>query len=136
MIPMHSRISRDHGDFNERKAAFLDDWIPDICYERSGAEETMKRCHSCGKEVEIKKILGRKEACPFCRSDLRCCLNCAFYDPAAYNACRESQAERVLEKERSNFCDYFVYKNTLNANDMNEAKAKTYNTLNALFKND
>jgi hypothetical protein len=27
-----------------------------------------------------------------------------------YNECRESQAERVIEKDRSNFCDYFVFR--------------------------
>jgi hypothetical protein len=27
-----------------------------------------------------------------------------------YNACRETQAERVLDKERSNFCDFFRFR--------------------------
>ncbi|MBN1663862.1 MAG: hypothetical protein JW943_09705 [Deltaproteobacteria bacterium] len=94
----------------------------------------MNICHHCGKEVEIKKILGRKEACPFCRADLRCCLNCSFYDPASYNACREPQAERVLEKDRSNFCEYFVYKKALGAADVKDMKNKTLDQLNNLFK--
>ena len=34
-------------------------------------------------------------------------MNCDFYDAGAYNQCREPQAERVLEKEKGNFCDYF-----------------------------
>lgn len=36
------------------------------------------------------------------------CRNCAHHDTSAYNECREPQADRVLEKERSNFCDYFT----------------------------
>jgi hypothetical protein len=32
---------------------------------------------------------------------------CQFYDPKAYNECRESSADRVVEKEKANFCDYF-----------------------------
>jgi len=35
------------------------------------------------------------------------CKNCGFYEPKAHNECHEPQAERVLEKERSNFCEYF-----------------------------
>lgn len=62
-------------------------------------------CFSCGKEVPDQ--VGRGEDCPSCGADLHCCRNCRFYDPAVYNECREPQAERVLEKERSNFCDWF-----------------------------
>jgi hypothetical protein len=29
------------------------------------------------------------------------------HDRSAYNECREPQAERVLDKERSNMCDFF-----------------------------
>jgi hypothetical protein len=94
----------------------------------------MYRCHQCGKELDIKKELGRKEACPFCRSDLRCCLNCTYHDPASYNACRESQAERVLEKERSNFCEYFIFKKTANSPDVKDEKKEAFDKLNALFK--
>ena len=39
-------------------------------------------------------------------------MNCRFYDEAAYNSCRESRAERVIEKDRSNFCDYFEFRDS------------------------
>ena len=70
----------------------------------------MKTCHACKKELNPPDPVGRKATCPFCGSDLRCCLNCTFHEPAAYNRCRESQAERVLEKDRANFCDYFRFR--------------------------
>ena len=30
-----------------------------------------------------------------------------FYDAKSYNECRESMADRVPDKEKANFCDYF-----------------------------
>ena len=44
---------------------------------------------------------------PGCDSPLHACRNCEFYDPAFNNSCRETAAERVVEKEKQNFCDYF-----------------------------
>lgn len=54
--------------------------------------------------------MSRQECCPFCGSDLHCCLNCTFHEKNAYNECREPQAERVIEKKRSNFCDFFIFR--------------------------
>lgn len=51
--------------------------------------------------------VGLREECPSCRSDVHVCKNCQFYDPKAYNECREPQAERVSDRERANRCDYF-----------------------------
>jgi hypothetical protein len=93
----------------------------------------MKKCYKCSKYIEVKVPVSRKDVCPFCGSDLRCCLNCGFHAPEAYNECRESQAERVVEKERSNFCDYFVFQDAAAGKpvkDAGSAKAK----LASLFK--
>ena len=67
-------------------------------------------CFRCKKILTIPRIPSRNDACPSCGADLRCCRNCRFYDGAVYNACRETQAERVLDKERSNFCDFFRFR--------------------------
>jgi hypothetical protein len=64
----------------------------------------MPACYACGKEYETP--VGRRDSCS-CDKDLHCCRNCQFYDPSAYNECHELQADRVMDKERSNFCDYF-----------------------------
>lgn len=45
--------------------------------------------------------------CPFCEKDLHICLNCEFYDTKSYHLCRESNAEYVEAKDKSNPCDYF-----------------------------
>jgi len=64
-------------------------------------------CHGCRAVRTFEGTLSRREECDRCGADLRCCLNCRFHDESAYNQCRESSAERVLEKGRANFCDYF-----------------------------
>ena len=66
-------------------------------------------CFKCGKPLSetFKIMVGRQDVCPHCMADIRCCKMCHFYDPKAYNECRESQADRVQEKEKANFCDYF-----------------------------
>jgi hypothetical protein len=69
-------------------------------------------CFSCQKEVthslDFKtQAIGRLDDCPSCDADMHVCKNCQFYDPNSYNECRERSADPVLEKERSNFCDYF-----------------------------
>ncbi|HOG15938.1 MAG TPA: hypothetical protein PLB96_01205 [Syntrophales bacterium] len=67
-------------------------------------------CFRCKKELTVPRIVSRTDTCPSCGADLRCCRNCRFHDGAAYNACRETQAERVLDKQRSNFCDFFRFR--------------------------
>ena len=67
----------------------------------------MPACFACGQELKMLERIGRSETCARCHTDLHCCRNCEFYDTTSYNECREPQAERVLEKEKSNFCDYF-----------------------------
>lgn len=66
-------------------------------------------CFSCGKDLDFSdpQAVGRRATCPHCQADAHCCFNCSFYDSASYNECREPQAERVLDKDRSNFCDFF-----------------------------
>lgn len=95
---------------------------------------SMKVCYSCKKQVMAAEKPGRSEACPQCGADLRCCRNCRFYDVKAYNQCRETQAERVLEKDRGNFCDYFSFKDSLEAAAPDSLKQEKRNPLDTLFK--
>ncbi len=64
-------------------------------------------CHACSAGLEIEPPVGRSARCPHCGAEVRCCRNCRFHDLSAYNECSEPSAERVLEKDRANFCDYF-----------------------------
>jgi hypothetical protein len=45
-------------------------------------------CVFCEKEVSVKEKVGRRDTCPHCKHDLRCCRQCDYYDPHAYNDCK------------------------------------------------
>jgi len=94
----------------------------------------MRVCHQCGKELNGESTVGRRDFCPVCGGDLHVCLNCRFYDPGSYNDCRESQAERVVEKGRSNFCDYFAYRDSLPSGTVTHTSSDPRKKLDALFK--
>jgi hypothetical protein len=94
----------------------------------------MMLCHKCKKEIDVPKTVGRKDTCPMCQADLRCCRNCRHYDPKYYNQCRESQAERVIDKERANFCDYFKFKDNASEGTAKDDKDFTRKKLDDLFK--
>jgi hypothetical protein len=64
-------------------------------------------CWHCGTEIDARERIGFRAQCPSCDRDLHVCRNCEFYDPSYNNQCRETSAERVVEKERFNFCEYF-----------------------------
>jgi hypothetical protein len=70
---------------------------------------SMKRCHSCKKELSLGRSVGRRDVCPSCGVDLHCCLNCSHYDRSASKQCKETVAEMVKEKAKTNFCDYFLF---------------------------
>jgi hypothetical protein len=65
-------------------------------------------CHHCRKEIKVEGKIFKSDECPQCGSDIHCCLNCLNYDPAAHNRCREPQAEWVSDREKANFCDFFM----------------------------
>jgi len=105
-------------------------------YEGEGGAEIMTKCHACSRALETGSNVGRRDVCIFCGADLRCCLNCTFYAPGAYNDCREPQAERVIEKNRSNFCDYFVFRNSISDKQEKEARDIIQGKLESLFRKD
>ena len=67
------------------------------------------RCFGCGavRELASGARIGFRDSCETCDVDLHVCLNCVHHDPAAYNECRESSAERVADRDRANRCEYF-----------------------------
>lgn len=65
------------------------------------------QCLSCRKEVTVGERVAFREECPHCGADLHSCRHCRFHDSGAYNECRESNAERVADKDKANRCEYF-----------------------------
>jgi hypothetical protein len=94
----------------------------------------MKFCHACKSEVTVGRSIGRRDVCPRCGADLRCCLNCTFYDRAASKQCRETVSELVKEKGRANFCDYFSMSEGASADNPKAIEAQTRKALDDLFK--
>jgi len=71
----------------------------------------MRICHHCGRELQVfTPKVERTAGCPYCHSDLKCCLNCRLHDPGANNQCREPQAEWQAEKDKANFCEFFEFR--------------------------
>ncbi len=88
-------------------------------------------CHHCQLATKYDNNLGFREECLKCRTDLHVCKNCEFYDPKAYNECRESSADVVREKDRANYCEYFSPRLTGSSADDEKAKLKA--AADALF---
>jgi hypothetical protein len=89
-------------------------------------------CHRCGRAAVFAGPVPRGASCDACASDLRSCLNCAHYDPGSYNDCRETSAERVVDKDKSNFCDFYRPRAAEGASDRAGGDAMT--DLEKLFK--
>lgn len=89
-------------------------------------------CFHCNKSTGYApgaKVF-RGDECPHCSSAIHCCKMCNFYDVKAYNECKEPSADRIVDKEKSNFCDYFVLKGASEGESKDDLLAKA----NALFK--
>jgi hypothetical protein len=92
-------------------------------------------CWHCGRSIEViagKDRIGFRDDCPGCDRALHVCLNCALYDPSYNNACREPMAERVVDKERFNFCEYFTPAE--NRTPTQSTKSGAQNKLEDLFR--
>jgi hypothetical protein len=92
-------------------------------------------CARCGRDTGVDAPT-RRDTCPGCDADLRACVQCTFYAPDHYNNCREPQAERVLDPERANYCDYFSPSRGADAGtDADTSKDDVKAKLDALFRN-
>lgn len=67
-----------------------------------------RKCQKIFADDGLPPKISFREECSGCGQDLHSCWQCQFYDPSAYNECRENQAERVLDKDRANRCEFFV----------------------------
>ncbi|HLE10210.1 MAG: hypothetical protein A2504_05080 [Bdellovibrionales bacterium RIFOXYD12_FULL_39_22] len=91
-------------------------------------------CYACKKhlDIEVGQKISRQEECIYCHVSLRCCRMCNYYSTTVYNECRESMAERVLDKERINFCSYFEIRRGQDKEE--EVKKAILSKASSLFK--
>ena len=66
-------------------------------------------CYNCGTSLAALTLpLSRRDMCPSCSVHVHVCRMCIHFDPAVIGQCREDDAEEVLEKDKVNYCDWFV----------------------------
>lgn len=103
----------------------------------------MANCYSCGTPLPDTIInsgpgqtikVGFRESCQKCLADLHCCKNCQFYSTNSYNECSEPSAERVVDKEKFNRCDYFVFNSATTKAAGEDKAAAARKKLDDLFK--
>jgi len=70
----------------------------------------MHACHFCSAPIDNPREVYRSSTCPACGKDLKICLNCRFYSPGAHWDCSETIDELVKDKDRSNFCTFFSFR--------------------------
>lgn len=91
-------------------------------------------CAFCRGVLDISAQVARSDTCPHCKRDLRCCKQCKFYDPKAYNQCREVHAQRIIDKERANLCDHFALRGSPETASRGSRVKEAKKALEALFK--
>jgi hypothetical protein len=99
----------------------------------------MYACHFCGTAIENPREVFRSSTCPSCGKDLKICLNCRFYSPGAHWDCSESVDEPVNEKDRSNFCTFFSFRDSqkkASGSPAPDARQQAKKKLDKLFGND
>ena len=90
-------------------------------------------CHACATANHFEDMVPRRSECERCHEALHSCLNCTFHDLSAYNECRETSAERVVDKKAGNFCDFFQPA-AASANAAAGAQGSAFGALERLFK--
>lgn len=97
-------------------------------------KEKVMSCAFCRNVLNISGTVGRRDTCPHCNRDLHSCRQCRFYDLGAYNECREVSAERIVDKDRANFCDFFGLRGSKGSSGSADKTREAKKALEALFK--
>lgn len=91
-------------------------------------------CFRCGASLAALTLpISRRDHCPECSAAVHVCRMCSNYARDAIGQCVEEDAEEVLDKESSNYCEWF--KPRANAFDAADRKKKEQAAaeLDALF---
>lgn len=96
----------------------------------------MYKCIKCSNEISITetKSIPRNTSCDNCTTDIRSCIFCRFYDQSKHNECSEPSADRVVDKEKANFCDYYEFNTSQKVLGKNNNKSDALKKLADLFK--
>jgi len=91
-------------------------------------------CFRCGAALASLSLpLSRRDACPDCSAHLHVCRMCRNFDATVPAQCLEEDAEDVTDKERQNFCDWFVPSEDAFDPATKEKAEKARQSLDSLF---
>jgi predicted RNA-binding Zn-ribbon protein involved in translation (DUF1610 family) len=81
-------------------------------------------CWKCNSKLEFseKKISFRAE-CPKCSADVHVCKNCRFYSLGKPNDCLIPDIDKVVDKEKNNYCEEFSMREKLKTKESSTAKS-------------
>lgn len=92
------------------------------------------KCWRCGVAIALDVLLLRSaETCAACNADLHVCRMCGFFNPSVADACEETVATAVSNKERANYCDYFKASPRAWRGGEDDAQARARAELEQLF---
>lgn len=91
-------------------------------------------CYRCGASLAALSLpFSRQDECPGCGNYLHVCKMCTHFDAAAARQCREDGADDVTEKDRLNFCDWFVPSDAAFDAKRKDEEDQAKSALDALF---
>ena len=73
--------------------------------------QTVSRCADCG--IRLPAPADPFGQCLQCRSELHCCRQCAYFDPAHRFECTEPVPKRIPDKRTRNECAFFSLRVTV-----------------------
>ena len=91
-------------------------------------------CHSCGADLDIVGIVGRRDTCPACQADLHACAACVAFEPGTVKQCREPFADPPSDKRASNACEFFQYARDRRPEQKGDERVEALRRLEELFK--
>lgn len=92
------------------------------------------RCYRCGESLAALSLpFSRQDECPSCSHYLHVCKMCRHFDARVPRQCREDGAEDVKEKDRLNFCDWYVPSDSAFDGQRKDEEDKARSALDALF---
>lgn len=92
------------------------------------------RCWKCGADLKrVPRPFSRFAECPACKAELHVCRMCRHYDLRYIGECSHEFADKVLEKEKANFCSYFKPSKRAYQGGEDAEKLKAQQELETLF---
>jgi hypothetical protein len=99
-------------------------------------DRTPLQCWKCGADLKsVPRPFSRFAECPGCKVDLHVCRMCRHYDRRYVGQCNHDFADKVLEKEKSNFCGHFKPSDSAYEGGGEPEKEKAQQQLDSLFGN-